>query len=85
MLLRVNNWNIFYYIVFWIFLVNNCILTYHNWASTRENLYSGICEQTYADQPAHSRSLISAFVILFLEYNICKPATVEILIFLASP
>ena len=36
---------------------------------------------TGADQPAHPRSLISAFVILFLESFICKLATGEILIF----
>ena len=34
-----------------------------------------------ADQPAHSCSLISAFVIRFLESIICKLATGEILIF----
>ena len=36
---------------------------------------------TGADQPAHPRSLISAFVIRFLEGIICKLATDEILIF----
>ena len=30
---------------------------------------------TGADQPAHTRSLISAFVIRYLESNICKLAT----------
>ena len=34
-----------------------------------------------ADQPAHPRSLISAFVIRFLESIICKLATDEISIF----
>ena len=37
---------------------------------------------TGADQPAHPRSLISAFVIRFLERTICKPAIGEISIFL---
>ena len=35
-----------------------------------------------ADQPAHPRSLISAFVICFLESTICKLAICEISIFL---
>ena len=39
---------------------------------------------TGADQPAHTCSLISAFVIRFLESDICILATGEILIFLAS-
>ena len=34
------------------------------WASTRENLSSGFANKG-PDQPAHQRSLISAFVILF--------------------
>ena len=33
---------------------------------------------TGADQPAHPRSLISAFVISFLESTICKLVTGEI-------
>ena len=36
---------------------------------------------TGTDQPAHPRSLISAFVIHFLENIICKLATGEISIF----
>ena len=36
---------------------------------------------TGADQPAHPRSLISAFVIHILESTICKLGTGEILIF----
>ena len=46
------------------------------WASTRENLTSG-----GADQPAHPRSLVRAFVIPILEMTICKLATGEISIF----
>ena len=41
----------------------------------------GFANNTGADQPAHWRSLISAFVIPFLESNICKLATGEISIF----
>ena len=37
---------------------------------------------TGADQPARPRSLISTFVIRFLERTICKPAIGEISIFL---
>ena len=38
----------------------------------------GFANNTVADQPAHPRSLISAFVIRFLESIICKLATGEI-------
>ena len=37
------------------------------WASTRENLSLMFANNTGADQPAHPRSLISAFVIAFWE------------------
>ena len=50
-----------------------------NWAATRGNLW--FANNTGADQPAHSRSLISAFVIRILESIICKPATDEVSIF----
>ena len=50
-------------------------------ASTRENLSSGFANNTGADQPAHLRSLISAFVIRFLKSVISKLATSEILVF----
>ena len=52
------------------------------WALTRENLSSrGFANNTGADQPAHPRSLISAFVIRCLESIICKLAAGEISIF----
>ena len=51
------------------------------WAWTREKLSSGVCDNTGADQPAHPRSLISAFVIRFVESIICKFATGEFSIF----
>ena len=35
-----------------------------NWASMRENLFSVFANNKSADQPAHPRSLISAFVIM---------------------
>ena len=41
----------------------------------------GFGNNTGADQPAHMRSLISAFVIRFQEKNICRLATDEISIF----
>ena len=41
----------------------------------------GFANNTGADQPAHPRSLISAFVIRFLEIIICKLATGKISIF----
>ena len=48
------------------------------WASTRENCLRGFANNTGADQPAHPRSLISAFVIRFVEIIICKLSTGEI-------
>ena len=41
----------------------------------------GVVNNTGADQPAHPCSLISDFVICFLESTICKLATGEISIF----
>ena len=41
----------------------------------------GVANNTGADQSAHPRSLISAFVIRCLERTICKLATGEISIF----
>ena len=51
-----------------------------NWASTRENLSSVVCEQhrrrpACTDQPGHPRSLTSAFVVGFLERIIRKLAS----------
>ena len=51
------------------------------WAATRENLSSGDANNTGADQPAHPRSLISAYVIRVLESIICKLSTGEISFF----
>ena len=44
----------------------------------------GLANNKGADQPAHPRSLISTFVIRFLESIISKLATSQIKIFLAS-
>ena len=43
--------------------------------------HRGFANSTGADQPAHPRSLISAFVIRFEESTICRLATDEISIF----
>ena len=51
------------------------------WASTRENLSSGVANNTGADQPAHPRSLISAFVIRYMKSIVVQLASCEILIF----
>ena len=49
-------------------------------ASTRENLSSGFANNKGADQPAHTRRLISAFVIRLLVSIISKLASSEIAI-----
>ena len=57
------------------------------WALLRENLSSDVCEQqrrrpaSASAQPAHPRSLISAFVILLLGSKISQPAASEFSIF----
>ena len=56
-------------------------VTSNTWAWMRETCLRGVANNTGADQPAHLRSLISAFVIRFLESIICKLATGEITIF----
>ena len=48
---------------------------------TRKPVFRGFANNTGTDQPAHLCSLISAFVIRFLESTICKLATGEISIF----
>ena len=50
------------------------------WAAKREHLSLWICEHKGADQPVHSRSLISAFVIHIVKSIISRLATSEILI-----
>ena len=47
----------------------------------RKPVFGGFANNTGADQPAHTRSLISAFVIRFLQSTICKLATDEVSIF----
>ena len=51
------------------------------WPQREKTCLQGFAKNTGADQPVHPRSLISAFVILFLESIIYKLATGEIAIF----
>ena len=44
----------------------------------RKPVFRGFANNTGADQPAHQRSLISAFVIRFLDRIICKLVEGEI-------
>ena len=55
------------------------------WARGKINCLQGFASNKGADQPAHMPSLISAFVICFLESSISKLATSEILIFYLVP
>ena len=50
------------------------------WALTQEILSSGFANNKGADQPAHLRSLISAFVMQLMESSISKLTTSEIAI-----
>ena len=54
--------------------VNNYYLGH----GARRPVFGGFANNTGADQPAHPRSLISAFVFRFLESIIRKLATGEI-------
>ena len=47
----------------------------------RKPVFGGFANNTGADQAAHPRSLISAFVVRFLSSIICKLATGNILYF----
>ena len=49
--------------------------------SREKTCLRGFVNNKGADQPAHPRSLVSAFVVRFLKNFICKLATGEILIF----
>ena len=55
-----------------------CYNLIENWAAARENLSSVFANNKGADQPAHPRRLISAFVIRCLESISCKLDTGEI-------
>ena len=57
----------------------NCSVGYGH--RREKSCLQGIANKTDADQPTHLRSLISTFVIRFLESTICKLATGGILIF----
>ena len=54
-------------------------LVYEMGLNARKPVF-GVANNTDSDQPAHPRSLISAFVIRFLKSIICNLATGEILI-----
>ena len=51
---------------------------YYNGPRREETCLRGFANNSGADQPAHPRSLISAFVICDLESTRSKPATSEI-------
>ena len=53
----------------------------NNGPCRKKTCLRGFAKNTGADQPAHPRSLISAFFIRFLESIVCKLATGEISIF----
>ena len=65
------------------FLADMCIFEKFliNWARREKTCLRGFANNTGADQPARPRSLISAFVIQFLESTVCKLPTGEISIF----
>ena len=59
-------------------------MTYADWnigLDARKPVFGGFANNTGADQPAHPGSLISAYVIRFLESIIRKLATGEISFF----
>ena len=64
-----------------IVLTDSPSLVRVTWASTPENLSSGIANNKGADQPANLHSLISAFVICLLKSIISILASSEISIF----
>ena len=49
-----------------------------NWPQLEKTCHRGFANNTGADQPAHPRSLINAFVIRILKRIICKLATGEV-------
>ena len=59
-------------------LINRKTVVCHMGLDARKPVFGGFSNNTGADQPAHPRSLISAFVIRYLESIICKLATGEI-------
>ena len=55
------------YSKYWVCLGSSADSSHEIWASMQENLSSWFVNDKGADQPAHPRNLISAFVIRFLE------------------
>ena len=66
--------------ILWLYGLLREYLTLY-WPRREKTCLREFANNTGADQPAHPRSLISAFVIRFLESIICKLATGEISIF----
>ena len=64
-----------------MFLFEKSEIKIYIWAPTGQNLLRGLANNTGADQSAHPRSLISAFVIRFLKSVVCLVATGEISMF----
>ena len=65
-----------------IFCIIQCVCaSIRNGPQREKPCLWGFANNTGADQPAHPRSLINAYVIRFLESIIDKLATVEISIF----
>ena len=61
--------------------IKTCVQTELHGPRHERTCLRGFGNNTGTDQPAHPRSLISAFVIPFMESIIYKLATGEILIF----
>ena len=61
--------------------VQNCRIVLSYGPRREKTCLRGFANNTDADQPAHPHSLISAFVIRFLESTICKLGAGEISIF----
>ena len=56
------------------------VAVFHTGLVARKPVFGG-CENSGADQPVHPGSLISTFIVPFLESIICKLATSEISVF----
>ena len=59
-------------------MLSRCVLVVINGPRREKTCLRGLANNTVADQPAHPRSLVSAFIIRYLESIICKLATGEI-------
>ena len=59
-------------------LMKACLIFSHIWATSWENLFMQYANNKGADQPAHPRSLISAFIVRWLDSTIPILAKSEI-------